>query len=136
MRRAASPSAARISLSACANHRGHSGPYSASTTSRNVGGGSPTEAARICSSSTVLEYGGLAEERFRLGEEVRHRLDLVLRPEHELLRPLAHLEQQVDAGLAGEVLDEQREITHHARPRAPRVDLDRHLFALGDRLER
>src|SRR3954447_5970897 len=131
MRRAASPSAARISLSACANHRGHSGSYSASTTSRNVGGGSPTEAARICSSSMRLEYGGLAEERFRLGEEVRHRLDLVLRAEHELLRALGHLEQQVHTSLPGEVLDEQCEITHHARPCAARVDLDRHLFPLG-----
>ena len=39
-----------------------------------------------------LEDGSFAEQRLRLGEEVRDRLDLVLRPEHELLRSLGHLQ--------------------------------------------
>src|SRR5439155_945816 len=67
----------------------------------------------------LLEYGGLAEQRLRLGEEVRHRLDLVLRAEHELFRPFGHLEQQVHARVAREILDEERKIADDARrPRA------------------
>src|SRR6059058_874847 len=106
------------------------------TTSWYCGGGSPTVTALSCSSSTPLDYGGLAEQRFRLGEEVRHRLDLVLRTEHVLARPFGGLEQQVDTRLTREVLDEQRQVAHDAGRRDARVDLDRHLFALGDGLER
>src|ERR1044071_9345232 len=106
------------------------------TTSWYCGGGPPTVTASYCSSSTLLDYGGLAAQRLRLGEEVRHRLDLVLRPEHVLARPFGRLEKQVDARLAREVLDEHGEVADDAGAGDPRVDLDRHLFALGDGLER
>src|SRR5947208_1694414 len=131
-----SPSALRIRSAACSNQRGHSGSYSAMMISWYCGGEPRTETASICASSTLLEYGGLAEEGLRLGEEVRHRLDLVLRAEHELVRPVRHLEQQVDARLAGEVLDEHGEVADDAGARPPRVDLDRDLLALGDGFER
>src|SRR5438874_5192671 len=131
-----SPSAWRIRSAACSNQRGHSGSYSAMTISWYCGGEPRTETASICASSTPLEYGGLAEEGLRLGEEVRHRLDLVLRAEHELARPVGHLEQQVHARLTGEVLHERRQVADDARACEARVDLDRDLFALGDRLER
>src|SRR5436190_10468206 len=106
------------------------------TTSWYCGGGPPTVMASSCWSFMPSDYGGLAEQRFRLGEEVRQWLDLVLRAEHVLARPFGGLEQQVDARLARKVLDQQREVVHDAGRGDSRVDLDRHLFALGDGLER
>src|SRR5436190_7885047 len=106
------------------------------TTSWYCGGGPPTVMASSCWSFMPSDYGGLAEQRFRLGEEVRQWLDLVLRAEHVLARPFGGLEQQVDARLAREVLDEQRQVAHDAGGCDTRVELDRHLFALGDGLER
>src|SRR6476659_975374 len=95
----------------------------------------PSSTSARSSSKRPLQHGGFAEQRLRLGEEVRDRLDLVLRPEHELLRSLGHLQQQVHARVAREVLHEQRQIAHNASTRYPRIDLDRHFLTLRDGFE-
>src|SRR5438034_351012 len=69
----------------------------------------------------------LAEEGFRLGEEVGHGLHLELRPEDELLRPLGHLQQEMDARVPRELPHQRCELAHDAGPRRARVDLQRHV---------
>src|SRR5439155_12734018 len=86
----------------CRNTRGGPSPVRRYATLR--------PSTSTCDTTPNLEDCGLTEQRLRLGKEIRHRLDLVLRPEDELLRALGHLEQKVHARVTGKILHEQREI--------------------------
>src|SRR5919201_4324515 len=57
-----------------------------------------------------LDHRGFAEQGLGLGEEVRHRLDAVLRAELERARALRRLQRHDHRRVAGKVLDEPREL--------------------------
>src|SRR5581483_1759309 len=86
--------------------------------------------------SAGLLDGGAAEEVPDGREEVRLRVDAVLRAELEQLRPERGDEIDVHRGLAGELADDARELADHARRSAARVHLEAHLPPLRRRLER
>src|SRR5262245_20731665 len=79
---------------------------------------------------------GLAEQSAHLGVEVRRRLDAELRAEAEDLRAFGGEAVDEHGTLAWEVTDDRAELADRARRDARRVDLQTHLAARGDRLER
>src|SRR5262249_22845577 len=100
-------------------------------TGPSLGSTGPTERA-----GRLLAKRRLAEKRLDLGEEVRHRLDAVLRPELERSRPLGRLEGEHDRSFSTVLPDNAGELADEARGRAARVDAQANLTPLRRRLER